>query len=83
MVQIARLAALHAGREDTARAKQRFGVPAAGRVVSCDEAGRDGFRRHGSSSIAVSRGLPEFSNTLSFRFPQKLSSIDHHVVFWL
>jgi len=33
-------------REDIVRATQRFGVPAAARVVSCDEAGRDGFWRH-------------------------------------
>jgi transposase len=29
-----------------ARAKQRFGVPHDTRVVSCDEAGRDGFWLH-------------------------------------
>jgi transposase len=33
-------------REEIARAKQRFGVPEAARVVSCYEAGRDGFWLH-------------------------------------
>jgi transposase len=33
-------------REEMARAKQRFGVPEAARVVSCYEAGRDGFWLH-------------------------------------
>jgi transposase len=30
-------------REALAQAKERFGLPAATRVVSCYEAGRDGF----------------------------------------
>jgi transposase len=33
-------------QEEIARAKQRFGVPEAARVVSCYEAGRDGFWLH-------------------------------------
>jgi transposase len=33
-------------REEIVRAKQRFGVPEAARVVSCYEAGRDGFWLH-------------------------------------
>jgi transposase len=37
---------LAAVREEIARAKQRFGVPEAARVVSCYEAGRDGFWLH-------------------------------------
>ena len=32
---------------EIARAKTRFGLPAAAAVVSCDEAGRDGFWLHG------------------------------------
>ena len=35
-------------RDALARAKQRFGLPAATRVVSCYEAGRDGFWLHRS-----------------------------------
>jgi transposase len=59
---------LAAVREEIVRAKQRFGVPEATRVVSCDEAGRDGFCLHRalaaqgvanvvveSSSLAVKR----------------------------
>jgi hypothetical protein len=54
--------------EEVARAKQRFGLPEDARVMSCHEAGRDGFWLHrclvahgienpsvGSSSIAVNR----------------------------
>ncbi len=37
------LAALH---EEISRAKRRFGLPASARVVSCYEAGRDGFWLH-------------------------------------
>jgi transposase len=33
-------------REAEAQAKERFGMPAATRVVSCYVAGRDGFRLH-------------------------------------
>ena len=33
-------------REEITRTKQRFGVPEAARVVSCYEAGRDGFWLH-------------------------------------
>ena len=38
--------ALHVLHEEIARAKQRFGLPHDARVVSCDEAGRDGFWLH-------------------------------------
>jgi transposase len=38
--------ALHVLHEEIARAKQRFGLPEAAHVVSCYEAGRDGFWRH-------------------------------------
>ena len=57
-----------AGLEEMVRAKRRFGLPADTRVVSCDEAGRDGYWLHrflkahrvdhpavGSSSIEVKR----------------------------
>lgn len=37
---------LEAVRKSIARAKQRFGLPASARVVSCYEAGRDGFWIH-------------------------------------
>jgi transposase len=40
--------AVHGLREEIARAKQRFGVPEDARVVSCYEAGRDGFWLHRS-----------------------------------
>jgi transposase len=33
-------------REEIERAKQRFGLPEEVRVVSCDEAGREGFWLH-------------------------------------
>jgi transposase len=36
----------HAVREASRRAKSRLGLPAAARVVRCDEAGRDGFWLH-------------------------------------
>jgi transposase len=35
-----------AGQQEITKAKQRFGVPADARVVSCYEAGRDGFWLH-------------------------------------
>jgi transposase len=38
--------ALHVLHEEIARAKQRFGLPHDARVVSCYEAGRDGFWLH-------------------------------------
>jgi transposase len=37
---------LHAVRDTVERAKQRFGLPATARVMSCYEAGRDGFWIH-------------------------------------
>ena len=38
--------AIHVLHEELARAKQRFGLPSDTRVVSCYEAGRDGFWLH-------------------------------------
>jgi transposase len=40
--------ALETLQNEIARAKQRFGLPEDARVVSCDEAGRDGFWFHRS-----------------------------------
>jgi transposase len=37
---------LEAVREEIRRAKQRFGLPEDARVLSCYEAGRDGFWLH-------------------------------------
>ena len=48
------------GGEEIIRAKQRFGLPADARVVSCYEAGRDGFWLH---RCLVSQGVENFGWT--------------------
>jgi transposase len=49
--------AIHVLQEEIARAKQRFGLPADARVVSCYEAGRDGFWLH---RCLVAQGVENF-----------------------
>jgi transposase len=44
--------------EEITRAKQRLGLPEDARVVSCGEAGRDGFWLHHCLVVAACKQLP-------------------------